>query len=354
MIFSKNIRIIIASAIAVLAMSSCKKDESGDEVLPSLGGQLRFEIPSFIEKGGEITVTPSGIIHPEGKEFGYYCTVSSVTEKNDTLQTGESFKSYTLPDSLGTYTVTCTAFASGYYSTSTARYVTTVDAETSLIDRTLGYTGEFKTVTDGRDGKTYNTVVIGDREWFAENLAYIGTEEKPLGIPYDNAEAMTDIFGRYYTWTEAASACPDGWRLPDADDWLALANELDGDPENDSFDDPEGDFKGITGAMMVDAKFNAEDNLMWEYWPDVKITNASGLCMIPCGYANTTTSNDGKVTGIFDTVYLFATFWTGTENPDNTEQAYIRYIYWDTPVLQLSTAPKASFATPIRCVRDSE
>ena len=355
MTFSKNIRIIIAAAISVAAAVSCKKDNTDAEVLPSLSGQLRFEMESYAFENESITVTPSGVSHPEGRGFGYYWTVSSVTEQNDTTKTesdpvtatGEY--TFTTPDSLGTFTVSCTAFASGYYSTSSSRYVTTVNVRESVIDTTLGYAGSFSYFTDPRDNKIYRTVKVGNTEWFSENLAYAGTADAPTGLPYDNASAMTDIFGLYYTWSEAVSACPDGWRLPDADDWMALANTYvkSGD---DMFTDPYGDFAGVTGALMVDAKFNSEDNPMWEYWPDVKITNESGLAVLPCGFANITVTPDGKA-GYFDTAYRYAAFWTGDENPDENDQAYIRYIYWDAPVMQLSSTPKESFATTVRCIK---
>lgn len=354
--FSKNIRVMILAAMAMLAAAACKKDDDDTEVLPSLSGQLKFEVDSYVLKKAQVTVTPSGVSHPEGKGFGYYWTVSSVTDGNDTTRTetdpatASGAYAFTFPDSLGTYTVTCTAFASGYYSTSASRYVTTVNAKESIIDTTLGYAGNFSYFTDNRDGRTYRTVRAGNLEWFSENLAYTGSKESPVGLPYDNAEAMTDIFGRYYTWTEAVSACPEGWRLPGLQDWMDLANASGGNTEGDSFSDPYGDFAGVTGALMVDAKFNSADNPMWEYWPDVRITNESGMSILPCGFANITESLDGRA-GYFDTAYRYAAFWTSDENPDDAGQAFIRYIYWDAPVMQMSSTPKESFATTVRCVR---
>ena len=69
MTFSKNIRIIIAAAISVAAAVSCKKDNTDEEMLPSLSGQLRFEMESYAFENESITVTPSGVSHPEGRGF---------------------------------------------------------------------------------------------------------------------------------------------------------------------------------------------------------------------------------------------------------------------------------------------
>ena len=363
----RNIRTVIAAALAIFAAAACKKDDEDEEVLPSLSGQLRFEAESYISKGAKLTMTPSGVTHPEGKGLGYYWSVSPLTEKNDTTKfetdapsvTGTF--SYEFPDSLGTFKVTCSAFASGYYSTSSSKYVTTVDPEESLIDMELGYEGEYGSMTDDRDGRTYRTVQAGNLEWFAENLAYAGTEDEPCGLPYYNAEAMSDVFGRYYTWNEAMEACPDGWHLPSEEDWLDLGNALkDGEAELAAFNIMEG----IPGKMMVEASFNSEENQMWEYWPDVKITNESGLAVIPCGFANISYDEKGRRVGTFDSdYYLFAAFWSSDEYNAQTDaiepsgedgEAFYRYIYWNAPVLQINYASKDSFATTVRCVRDKQ
>lgn len=392
----KRINTVIAASLAILAVAACKKDDDEVESLPSLGGQLRFEVTPYIVKKDTLTMKPTGVTHPEGKGIGYYWTVSDVTETNDTTKTEtddpakfDGTFGFRFPDEIGTYTVSCTAFASGYYNTSAVRYVTVVDKEESLIDINLGYEGVFGAYQDPRDGRNYKTVEIDGLEWFAENLKYSGLPEddgegsaeddesgtavqEKTGIAYDNAEAMSDIFGRYYTWKEAKSACPetDGWRLPDAGDWLDLANAIDrmtggtAGTGNDSadteysggerFTDTDTGYEGITGAMMVEAKFNSADNEMWDYWPDVKITNMSGLSMIPCGFANLSKTSEGKPVGTFETMNLYAAFWTAEENPEDAGQAMFRYIYWDTPVLQLGHASKTDFAATVRCVRNSE
>ena len=363
----KNITVILAASLAALAILSCKKDEEEQETLPSLSGIVRFEdAPDpYLKKNATITVKPYGVKHPEGKSIGYYCK-ASWKDENDTIKFESSSEFiaekqvFTLPeDSLGTFSITCTAFASGYYSTSSAESFTTVDPEESMIDMELGFSGTYGKATDD-GGREYRTVKVegGSLIWFAENLAYAGPEESPIGIAYENAEAMSDIFGRFYTWEEALTACPDGWRLPTEADWLDLAKALSGDSSLEL----NQDYEGFTGKMMVDAKFNSKDNVMWEYWPDVRITNSSGLSMIPCGFANIYEDDDDPAGafGVFSTVNQFAAFWTGTGNEDYAtgdepgySQAYFRYMDWNTPLLRIGTAPVLSFATTVRCVRDA-
>ena len=138
-----RISFIIFAALAIL---SCKKDEI--TTLPSLSGALEIKgIEAFIGTDKEsrtITLKPYGAEHPEGKGIGYYWKVSPVMSSYDTTrfenglnkngQQSDGSFTYTIKDSLGTYSIYCYAYASGYYGLSAAEYVTVVRGGIQLVD----------------------------------------------------------------------------------------------------------------------------------------------------------------------------------------------------------------------------
>ncbi len=83
-------------------------------------------------------------------------------------------------------------------------------------------TGKFK---DSRDGKYYKYAYIGNTRWMAENLNY-GNDS--LGkCSWDDDENCSEN-GRYYTYEESRTACPDGWRLPTENDFSELIENVGG------------------------------------------------------------------------------------------------------------------------------
>ncbi len=108
---------------------------------------------------------------------------------------------------------------------------------------------DMPTVTD-IDGNVYQTVLINDRCWMAENLmttkyqngdaiAYPGTgneqwESNVSGAYawYDNDIDWKDSYGALYNWyavNNPAGLCPEGWHVPTHDEWQALVNYTESD-----------------------------------------------------------------------------------------------------------------------------
>jgi len=91
----------------------------------------------------------------------------------------------------------------------------------------------YQPFTDSRDGKTYNSVVIGTQTWMAENLNYATVGSYCVGnVEHDGEIRDTilseggycDIYGRFYKWETAKNICPSGWHLPSQAEWRTLIN----------------------------------------------------------------------------------------------------------------------------------
>ena len=339
---------LLMIAASVAAAVSCDKEEE-TESLPSLNGALTFYAPEFVEPGQTLTFTPSGAVHPEDKGVGIYWKVSPVLNYTDTTRYEdglgpngkESDGSFTItfPDSLAVYTVTCYAYAKDYNGLSKSRYVTTVKPglDGSLANTGIKANDEHITV----DGQNYYYTKIGDLEWFRNNL---GT--RTGGMPYANVDIMSDVFGRFYSYEDALTACPEGWRLPTEEDWLSLGAALG------SSADKYGVIKGIAPKLMVDATFNGVD--MWAYWPAVgTLTNESLFSVVPAGYINlgAETAEGTYPEANSYGVYEYAAFWTADAVEGESEMAYYRYIVDNQPDLFITKGDKKNLGASVRCVR---
>lgn len=127
-------------------------------------------------------------------------------------------------------------------------------------------------------GYEYQTVLIGDQCWFAENLRtelYLNGEEIPSGLdretwcnatygattyyaetadscisdpsvnfpggwpntPCDDPEGALEFYGRLYNWhavNDERELCPSGWHVPSSVEWLALKEYIDASYPNHS------------------------------------------------------------------------------------------------------------------------
>lgn len=331
--------ILMAAALVCMAVSCKDKEETGPS-LPSLNGTLTADVPEFMTPGQEFTFNASGVTHPEGKEIGYYWKVSPTKMQACTAQV----YTFTPTDTLQTITVYCYAFADGY-STSSASYSSTI-VKGGLDGSLKGLEIDKTDASVSYGGVDYYYVKIGDREWFRNNLANTAS-----GASFRNAPVMSNVFGRFYSFEEALSACPQGWRLPSEEDWLALGKAC-GAPANI---EKYAQIPDVASKLMAPATFN--DIILWEYWPAVgEITNSSKMSMVPAGYANLGDKNvDGKyANAIFTGVYQYAAYWTSDAVAEETDKAYYRYLQDNQPFLEIGKGDKVSFGANVRCVRDAK
>ena len=351
--FSKTMRMrfpilpLLAVFATLMAGVSCKDDDDADSK-PSLSG-MTFKLDRFGRANVKQTVRPYGVVHPEGGTLNYYISVSSgiVVEKPDTVKVqggiskpGEVSFTFTLPDSLADYTITCVAsdIDGAYYSSSTSNTVSVVrpytggsitgDGIDPLDDHFID-----RRIPGSQNENKYYFTTVNSLEWFRNNLAFTGS-----GVPYANSEVMSYSLGRYYTYDEAVSACPEGWRLPSDAEWVALCTSLTGKSGKAG-----ETIEGVAGALMADVYFNGIK--MWEYWPAVQITDKGGIAILPAGYAN---KSDAFYS--FVGAEYYAAFWTSTLSEDGTRALY-RYINVNSPDFYAAYADKHSFAASVRCVR---
>jgi uncharacterized protein (TIGR02145 family) len=208
--------------------------------------------------------------------------------------------------------------------------------------------------TDHRNGKTYNTVMIGDYCWLADNMD-IG-EQIPLSQPansYDNAiqkycydddPLNCETYGGLYIYGEAVQyqysqyrkqgICPLGWFVPLDEDWCNLTSSLD-----ESVDCNATDWTGTdAGGQMKKTGTN--------YWmsPNAGATNSSGFRAVGAGYGYRYSDDDFEFLEFNQT----ARFWTTTVAPP--QKFYIWNLGYDEARIKRTSVYSYYNANSVRCV----
>ena len=163
------------------------------------------------------------------------------------------------------------------------------------------------------EGNFYETVIIGDQEWMAENLrtttynphveaaiTYLPddidwqfAEEGAYSIYWyelvdgiDNETQMIEAYGILYNWfaVETGELCPVGWRVPTSHDWIKLVEYLD-----DTYD--ELNTANIGNALRdcrqegspLGGDCNTPDHPRWNMNPTHFGTDIFGFSALPAG-----------------------------------------------------------------------
>ena len=318
--------------ITGLVAFSCKKSDDPVSNYKSFSGTVNFEFPEFVHYGDEYEVTLSGVSRIGNKRdsVGYRISSSLFNNKLDTLRRDNTREDVAAKcafkiskDTLGTFSISGDAYAQGYAIVKTTLYFTIVKSGLNTGSLTnVKYPSSSYTFPDERDKKEYVAVDIDGKSWMCQNLSYSGS-----GHSFDGESVVDEFFGRYYTYEEALNACPKDWHLPTDAEWTTLIKKYGDSP---------------AGALMVDAYFNTER--MWEYWPSVKITNESGLSMLPLGYAQID-GDDYSFVGR----NVYASFWTADTSGE--EEAVARYVYQNNPTVFTGSFNRKNFGANVRCVK---
>ena len=195
----------------------------------------------------------------------------------------------------------------------------TVHFSFALAAFSLLLTSCSESFTDSRDGQSYDVVKIGDLTWMAENLNF---ETVGSFCPEGDSRNCKRL-GRLYSWAEARSVCPDGWRLPTKEDFESL----------------------VVATSMVAAQSRAGAALKSSdgWFKKGNGSDALGFRALPAGYRGA----DGK----FDGIGGYAYFWSATEDPENRESnAFYLFLSFSSDAARINAFAKEDYRS-VRCVK---
>ena len=198
--------------------------------------------------------------------------------------------------------------------------------DSSWATQDIAVADNMGTFTDTRDNQTYNTIVIGNQTWFAENLNY----ETDVSMCYNFHPTNCQIYGRLYDGHMAKFACPNGWHLPDDEEWKTLEIAL-GMSQSDA---DSTDWRGtnVGEKMKSTSGWNSNGNG----------TNSSGFNALAGGYR-------GMVGSYFYNLGNYGQWWSST--PSYGQNIWTRGLYFGSDqVFRLSQ--NTAFRYSVRCLED--
>jgi uncharacterized protein (TIGR02145 family) len=193
------------------------------------------------------------------------------------------------------------------------------------------------------DGNGYSTVTIGSQVWMRENLrttkynngtAITMVSDKDIWAGmiteaycwYSNNEASyKEVYGALYNWyaVNTGILCPNGWHVPNLNDWITLQNFVGGD--------------AYGGAKLKEAGTS--------HWksPNVGATNETGFTGLPGG--------DRDHYGNFYDLQYEGRFWSSTEVSSYTAH-YASLKYDDSSIYILHSYPDERHGNSVRCLKN--
>lgn len=188
-----------------------------------------------------------------------------------------------------------------------------------------------------KDGNTYQWVRIDTLDWMTENL-HSGTRWYRQGtaanpkFTYNDSTVCAqqfELFGNYYSHSEALAQCPDGWRLPTDDDWKCLERAC---------------------GMSSDEA----DKTGWRKGAAYVLANSEENSVINLTYGGELTAYSISDIELYH-VYDYGLYWTATIDSSQTQRcAYIRKITPALNEIQRVATPTASKWMSVRYVRTAK
>lgn len=92
-----------------------------------------------------------------------------------------------------------------------------------LINTATATSQDTDFMMDERDGNIYLIMKFGQHWWMCQNLKFDVGEGSSC---YEDDETNCMLKGRWYTFEAAKKACPEGFRLPGDEEWMALESYM--------------------------------------------------------------------------------------------------------------------------------
>ena len=216
--------------------------------------------------------------------------------------------------------------------------------------------------TDTRDSNDYETVIIGNQCWMAENLKYLpevsGPEEQSYTEPYyyvngydgtnvNDAKASTyyNAYGVLYNWPAAVNACPLGWHLPSDAEWTQLVDYLASQGYPNGYDDPNGAGNALKSCRQENSPLGEDcatsEHPRWDSNNTHYGFDEFGFSALPGGLRN------GN--GLFYSIGYPSYWWSSNEY--SSSSAWHRGMSYNYGDVNRSSSFK-THGYSVRCLRD--
>lgn len=239
--------------------------------------------------------------------------------------------------------------------------------------------GVFGTLTDDRDGNTYNTIQVGEQIWMAENLAYLPSVYSPddrhdtliryhvydyFGTNVQEAKQTENYqtYGVLYNWPAAMNreediywqqfeqeqgVCPTGWHLPSYNDFAILREYIIDNFHNDTttIDEWTWPYAKALAAQTHWEESSEEDAV----GNDLSANNATNFSALPSGMLICKTWNED-----FQNIGVSTMWWNTSSVYDWSHIEGLIGLNYDTSDVDMWGHAHANMGLPVRCVKAIE